>query len=194
MGDQSNIEWTDATTMTDRGGRRVRYYYRKRTDRPGTGERRKQLALGLKWCRGCKSWLSKDQVTKTGMCRAHNNEADRIRYATDEAYRLGRNRHSQLKKRGVPPVPPDGKGMLLELFDGECAYCDRAATTWDHVNPVSKGGLTEPGNMLPACVSCNSSKHDLPFHIWANRAPAIKLYAIEYLANFGSVEWPANQI
>lgn len=57
-------------------------------------------------------------------------------------------------------MPIEGRDALLERFHGCCAYCGAAAATWDHIVPVSKGGRTEPGNMLPACASCNSKKKD----------------------------------
>jgi 5-methylcytosine-specific restriction endonuclease McrA len=47
----------------------------------------------------------------------------------------------------------------LNRFGGLCAYCqERKATTADHVVPLARGGTNFIGNILPACVSCNSSK------------------------------------
>lgn len=44
-----------------------------------------------------------------------------------------------------------------------CAICGLAPTptdplTADHIQPVSKGGLTVPANLRPAHVSCNTRK------------------------------------
>jgi 5-methylcytosine-specific restriction endonuclease McrA len=48
-----------------------------------------------------------------------------------------------------------------------CVYCNlNKATTIDHVIPLSRGGTTELSNLLPACVSCNSSKRDKLLHEW----------------------------
>jgi hypothetical protein len=50
---------------------------------------------------------------------------------------------------------------LVARHGGQCAYCHIApATTRDHVIPVSRGGTSWIGNILPACESCNSSKHN----------------------------------
>lgn len=46
-------------------------------------------------------------------------------------------------------------------FGNRCAYCGSASkTTIDHFIPLSKGGSDCIGNILPACKSCNSSKHN----------------------------------
>ncbi|WP_460877891.1 RHS repeat-associated core domain-containing protein, partial [Rhodanobacter koreensis] len=40
-----------------------------------------------------------------------------------------------------------------------CSYCGKPmATTVDHVVPWAKGGSTTLPNLVPACISCNSSK------------------------------------
>ena len=50
------------------------------------------------------------------------------------------------------------------LLDGwikqgrKCTYCDRPATTVDHVLPLVRGGTNYEGNLTPSCKSCNSSK------------------------------------
>jgi hypothetical protein len=46
------------------------------------------------------------------------------------------------------------------LRDGalKCIYCGAVPTRWDHYHPVSLGGDTGPGNLLPACGSCDDSK------------------------------------
>lgn len=57
---------------------------------------------------------------------------------------------------------------LCERFNNRCAYCGihevilqilyNQKLTIDHVTPVSKGGEHSIENIVPACVSCNSSK------------------------------------
>lgn len=45
---------------------------------------------------------------------------------------------------------------------GTCYYCGkevgRAGLTMDHVVPVSRGGKSKKGNIVPACKDCNSKK------------------------------------
>jgi 5-methylcytosine-specific restriction endonuclease McrA len=136
-------------------------------------------ADGLKHCRRCRAWREAatfcadrtryDGLSAVcGMCRRQPRqlflvprtraEAARRRYATDPVYRAERRQHSHARQRGVAPLPAIAAKLLTEEFGGLCAYCPSPATTWDHIVAISKGGRTVPGNIVPACVSCNSSK------------------------------------
>ena len=55
-------------------------------------------------------------------------------------------------------IPRWAARELMEDFDGLCAYCGEMATGFDHIVPVSRGGTTMPGNIVPCCKRCNSSK------------------------------------
>jgi 5-methylcytosine-specific restriction endonuclease McrA len=51
------------------------------------------------------------------------------------------------------------RGVLLR--DGHrCAYCGCAATTVDHILPVSRGGRNTWLNTVAACDRCNQRKDD----------------------------------
>jgi len=45
---------------------------------------------------------------------------------------------------------------------GICHYCERkfkpSDLTMDHILPIARGGVTAPGNVVPACRECNASK------------------------------------
>lgn len=49
---------------------------------------------------------------------------------------------------------------LQELFGHRCAYCWKrpARLHQDHVDPLVRGGVHGPSNIVPACPSCNSHK------------------------------------
>lgn len=53
-----------------------------------------------------------------------------------------------MSNRGyIPPPKPDTP----------CGYCfEKEATGWDHLIPVSAGGLDNPENLMPSCKRCNS--------------------------------------
>jgi 5-methylcytosine-specific restriction endonuclease McrA len=48
---------------------------------------------------------------------------------------------------------------------GVCHYCGKAVKpqelTMDHVVPISRGGRTTKGNVVPACKTCNTAKKQL---------------------------------
>lgn len=140
-----------------------------------------QLAAGLKYCWRCRQWKARDRfgidrsrwdgrASKcVGCCRRPrqlpllkrtNAEYERARYASDPVYRAERRQHAHARRRGVAPLPVEGMEVLTVDFGGLCAYCPAPSTTWDHLVPVSKGGRTVPGNIVPACLSCNSRKRD----------------------------------
>jgi 5-methylcytosine-specific restriction endonuclease McrA len=46
-------------------------------------------------------------------------------------------------------------------YKNRCVYCgEKKPLTRDHIIPISKGGGLTKENVIPACVSCNSRKHD----------------------------------
>lgn len=135
---------------------------------PGKAERKRMKAAGYAWCKGCKQWL-RDCNVSLGKCRLHHREYERTRYNNDPDYRSERIQHSISRKRGVDPVPLEGMQRLLEHFRGRCAYCNNKAESWDHMDPVSLGGMTIPGNIVPCCISCNSSKNNTPLEEWLDR-------------------------
>ena len=51
------------------------------------------------------------------------------------------------------------------LHRGECHYCKKrftpGALTMDHIVPVSRGGTSTRGNVVPACKACNNAKRCL---------------------------------
>jgi 5-methylcytosine-specific restriction protein A len=51
---------------------------------------------------------------------------------------------------------------MRKIQKGECHYCHRKvgrdSLTMDHVLPLSRGGKSRKGNIVPACKQCNSKK------------------------------------
>ena len=56
-------------------------------------------------------------------------------------------------------------------FDYKCAYCGKPLRrfTQDHIIPLTAGGGYTRANIIPACKSCNSSKHTTPLEEWYRR-------------------------
>ena len=47
-----------------------------------------------------------------------------------------------------------------------CVFCGDSFERWDHLVPITKGGDTKLGNMVPACRKCDDSKQDKDFEEW----------------------------
>lgn len=70
-------------------------------------------------------------------------------------------------------ILPRDVRRLHARYRGQCAYCDSKATSLDHVIPISRGGVDGIGNLIPACWSCNSSKHQKLIIEWQCGLPAL---------------------
>lgn len=90
---------------------------------------------------------------------------DAERYARGK-YKPGSNRPYNARRRARLRAA-GGEGLsrarwteLLELYEYRCAYCGRSdvSLTVEHVVPLSRGGDHDPGNIVPACATCNKSK------------------------------------
>ena len=60
------------------------------------------------------------------------------------------------------PLTTRQRFMILERDGFRCVYCgrssDEVALEIDHYTPVSKGGASDPDNLVTACRDCNSGK------------------------------------
>lgn len=52
-----------------------------------------------------------------------------------------------------------------KIAKGICYYCKKPVKpsdlTMDHIVPLSRGGLTTKGNVVPSCKTCNNMKKQL---------------------------------
>ncbi len=99
--------------------------------------------------------------------------AERVRERSRKYYALNREkiiqrasdtRHKRrsMKRSGgaSPGVRQAEWAEILETFGRACAYCLRTdrPLTRDHVVAISRGGLDEYENVVPACAPCNHRK------------------------------------
>lgn len=62
------------------------------------------------------------------------------------------------------------KKELIKIYNSPCFYCGSFSNiTADHIIPVSKGGRHSVGNLISACKSCNSSKHNKLLVEWRQK-------------------------
>lgn len=66
-------------------------------------------------------------------------------------------RRARLVGATITPLP---KKVLARIRTATCIYCGGPGGTVDHVVPLSRGGRHAEGNLVPACLPCNSSKRD----------------------------------
>lgn len=160
----TKIEWTAKTAAVRIGVTLEEYLARRKA--------------GEKWCTTCKAWkpvglFAVDRSRGDGLrasCtpsravppltveerRTRANASYRRYYAGNGGPRIRAQKSA--RKRGCDPVDPRDRTLAFETFFGLCAYCGRPATTVDHAIPISRGGGSRRGNLLPACASCNSRK------------------------------------
>jgi 5-methylcytosine-specific restriction protein A len=60
---------------------------------------------------------------------------------------------------------------MKKIQKGTCHYCQlqvgRGQLTMDHIVPLSRGGKSKKGNIVPACKECNNRKKTLLPVEWA---------------------------
>jgi 5-methylcytosine-specific restriction endonuclease McrA len=96
------------------------------------------------------------------------------RRTTSAAATSARSRYAKRRRRRVALADNDLTATqwatLVEAWGG-CAYC-RAETgplQRDCVLPISRGGRYTLENVVPACASCNASKHNDEVTGWLRR-------------------------
>lgn len=91
------------------------------------------------------------------------------RRSSAQSARYARRRRGRLAK--VDDDLTDAQWHALMNAWGGCAYCQGqgAALQRDCVMPVSRGGRYTLGNVVPACASCNASKHNTEVTGWLRR-------------------------
>ncbi|MFA4896685.1 MULTISPECIES: HNH endonuclease [Microbacterium] len=92
---------------------------------------------------------------------AARSAAARARYAKRRKQRLARADND---------LTPAQWASLRDAWGG-CAYCQgsNAALQRDCIMPISRGGRYTLENVVPACASCNASKHNGEVTAWLRR-------------------------
>lgn len=94
----------------------------------------------------------------------HNEQGKRWAANNPEAYRASRNQRNHNRRARLAQA--EGKWSfkefqtLCEASDNRCYYCQKQVDklTADHMTPLARGGSNWIENIVPVCVSCNSSK------------------------------------
>lgn len=84
----------------------------------------------------------------------------------EKIYALKQKRRDRSKKLEINLSSKDWAQIKLS-FNNECAYCGKEKKlSREHFVPLTKGGEYTRNNIIPACLSCNSSKSDKNFFDW----------------------------
>jgi len=113
--------------------------------------------------------------------RQHYKDWDRaswwLQYQINPDLRLYHREKSKRRKardRGQTPlqVPVKALHQRFNEFGNRCAYCDQEGDMQiEHVEPISKGGPHDIGNIVPACWPCNASKRTSEMESWYRQQP-----------------------
>jgi hypothetical protein len=71
----------------------------------------------------------------------------------------------ECRSSSVPRKPISDKNYryVFDRDDRTCQYCGWEAEQIDHVMPASKGGSSEPENLVAVCAACNYTVRDRVF-------------------------------
>lgn len=113
--------------------------------------------------------------------RRHDKEWDQaswwLKYQINPELRLYHREKSKRRKaqdRGQTPVqiPVAALRQRFNEFGNCCAYCgDGGDMQIEHIEPISKGGAHDIGNIVPACSRCNTSKRTNIMEEWYQSQP-----------------------
>lgn len=122
--------------------------------------REKERARGFTWY--VKNREQMREISK----RYYQTERGKISHRLNQAKRRTRKMLGEAET-----VTIEQWQEILDYFGFRCAYCYEPASplTQDHLEPLRVGGRHEKNNIVPACRSCNSSKHHKPLSIFLLR-------------------------
>jgi 5-methylcytosine-specific restriction endonuclease McrA len=81
---------------------------------------------------------------------------------------LEHRRRARKQDNAVYNISPKDLRKLL----GPCSYCGlQKEPTMDHVIPISRGGSHGIGNLVPCCLSCNTTKNNRTVMEWRMNKP-----------------------
>jgi len=89
-------------------------------------------------------------------------------------YHREKSKRRKAQSQGQTPVqiPVTALRQRFNEFGNCCAYCgDGGDMQIEHLEPISKGGAHDIGNIVPACASCNTNKRSHPMEPWYRSQP-----------------------
>ncbi len=102
---------------------------------------------------------------------------DKIAFA--ETLVAGLDEAELKKERGKARDLRASQWWKRQCSKGICHYCGRQTPprelTMDHIVPMSRGGRTTKGNVVPSCKECNNKKKHLLTMEWEEYLNAVRV-------------------
>ena len=116
---------------------------------------------------------NKDKIKERTKEYCEKNK-DKIKEYKKEHFKSNKDlyrRNSQTRRARKKQLPAtltfEQWQKIKNIFNNKCAYCGKESKLeQEHFIPLSKGGEYTHNNIIPACRSCNSSKHNNFFSDW----------------------------
>lgn len=89
-------------------------------------------------------------------------------------YHREKAKRRKAQNRGQTPaqIPVAALRQRFNEFGNCCTYCGAGGDMQiEHLEPISKGGAHDIGNIVPACARCNTSKRSHPMERWYRAQP-----------------------
>src|SRR5262245_1560599 len=102
---------------------------------------------------------------RTQYPQQHREEVRRWKIRNpDKVREQNLRRQSQKKQVAIHDFTVAQWQIVKATYNPRCVYCGKKPKrlTMDHIIPLSKGGQHTLNNIVPACRSCNSTKHTKP--------------------------------
>jgi len=125
---------------------------------------------------------NKERIAKQSKQYYKENREERLEYSKQYSkenrvrYRQHWQKYMMKKNELTCTLTIKQWGKIKKYFNNSCAYCGMTEEEHymiygeqlhqDHFIPLSKGGGYKVSNIIPACRSCNSSKHNNFFNDW----------------------------
>jgi 5-methylcytosine-specific restriction endonuclease McrA len=127
-----------------------------------------------------KTYRETHRAEKASYFKTHHAAHKAERTAYNKAYRKAHpakmaardrmwNNRRRAESRGCEIAPDVSAATYARIMAGDpsCTYCPEPATDVDHIWPFDLYGAETDENLVPACKSCNSSKHAKPLTEWS---------------------------
>lgn len=123
-----------------------------------------------------KEWMKNNRLHRISYKKKYRQDnAEYISAYMKDWYKRNPHKYSELSNRrrareacvDTRRVSNSEWDKIVKRYNCSCFYCGaKQEVTMDHVVPISRGGRHAIGNLIPACMTCNSSKWNKTIMEW----------------------------